>query len=322
MNSVETPSDTSSRLTTPLAISLRLYLGVLFIWAGVDKFGDHAFLNTDVVGGSFVPGSLAGIIEASKANNPPFKFALDLIDSQVVLAGIGVALAEIVIGLAILIGYRTRWAALAGAAIMGSFVLTVNWIGSGNWYENVNVAAMFAFVGLAAKPITKWSVQSHTSAARRGLLGQGLIALAMIAGSGLIAAAARILGRSESTTQDNATSTTTPPAGGSTTPSPSNGTTLTTTTQIQQEGVVAISLGDNKNGWATTNDAGDVVAWSNICTHNGCKVNYAPNANGLACPCHGGLFDAKTGQPLRGPATRGLATIDVTVDADGNVRSV
>ncbi|MGZ4650530.1 MAG: QcrA and Rieske domain-containing protein [Kineosporiaceae bacterium] len=43
--------------------------------------------------------------------------------------------------------------------------------------------------------------------------------------------------------------------------------------------------------------AGRVVAFSAVCTHQGCRVN--PAGPQLDCPCHGSVFDAFTGQVLR-----------------------
>ena len=57
--------------------------------------------------------------------------------------------------------------------------------------------------------------------------------------------------------------------------------------------------------------AGQVVAHSGVCTHQGCAVQAAGAK--LMCPCHGSMFDAFTGAVLRGPATAPLAAIPVKV---------
>jgi Rieske Fe-S protein len=62
--------------------------------------------------------------------------------------------------------------------------------------------------------------------------------------------------------------------------------------------------------------AGKVVAFSAICTHQGCTV--APAGTKFQCPCHGSTYDAATGGVLKGPATAPLAAVTVHV-ADGNV---
>ncbi|MFF2369534.1 ubiquinol-cytochrome c reductase iron-sulfur subunit [Agromyces sp. NPDC058110] len=60
--------------------------------------------------------------------------------------------------------------------------------------------------------------------------------------------------------------------------------------------------------------AGQVVAFSAICTHQGCVV--APDGAELHCPCHGSTFDAATGEVLQGPAIDPLAPVSVAVSGD------
>jgi cytochrome b6-f complex iron-sulfur subunit len=59
-------------------------------------------------------------------------------------------------------------------------------------------------------------------------------------------------------------------------------------------------------------DSGDFVAYSAVCTHQGCTVAYK---NGqLACPCHGSVFDPANGaEVVAGPAPRPLPKIPVKV---------
>lgn len=59
---------------------------------------------------------------------------------------------------------------------------------------------------------------------------------------------------------------------------------------------------------------GEVVAYSAICTHQGCVV--AAAGSKFECPCHGSVFDAATGDVEVGPALEPLASVAVTVDGD------
>ena len=61
--------------------------------------------------------------------------------------------------------------------------------------------------------------------------------------------------------------------------------------------------------------AGTAVAFSAICTHQGCTV--VPDGDALACPCHGSVYEL-TGEVRRGPAEKALAPFAVTV-TDGQV---
>ncbi|WP_328291641.1 Rieske (2Fe-2S) protein [Kineococcus sp. NBC_00420] len=63
--------------------------------------------------------------------------------------------------------------------------------------------------------------------------------------------------------------------------------------------------------------AGEIVAFSGLCTHQGCAV--AVMKKELDCPCHGSKFDALTGAVLNGPATDPLTPFKVTVDGDSVV---
>ena len=60
--------------------------------------------------------------------------------------------------------------------------------------------------------------------------------------------------------------------------------------------------------------AGNVVAFSAVCTHQGCTV--APQGKEFDCPCHGSRFDAKTGSVLGGPAPAPLTKLKASVSGD------
>ena len=64
--------------------------------------------------------------------------------------------------------------------------------------------------------------------------------------------------------------------------------------------------------------AGTFLAYSGICTHNGCTVGYDEAAAEFACPCHGARFEVATGEPVQGPAQQPLAKIAV-VESGGTV---
>ena len=57
--------------------------------------------------------------------------------------------------------------------------------------------------------------------------------------------------------------------------------------------------------------SGDFVAYSAVCTHQGCTVSYQPQTQQLVCPCHGSIFDpARDGAVVQGPAATPLARIN------------
>ncbi len=67
--------------------------------------------------------------------------------------------------------------------------------------------------------------------------------------------------------------------------------------------------------------AGDLVAYSKICTHAGCPASlYEQQTNRLLCPCHQSQFlITDNAEPIFGPATRKLPMLPIRVDDEGYV---
>lgn len=57
------------------------------------------------------------------------------------------------------------------------------------------------------------------------------------------------------------------------------------------------------------------TALTAVCTHMGCTVAYNPATAGIECHCHGGRYDAKTGENISGPPPRPLKKFELTVAA-------
>jgi Rieske Fe-S protein len=60
------------------------------------------------------------------------------------------------------------------------------------------------------------------------------------------------------------------------------------------------------------------VAYGQKCTHLSCPVIPRPERNCLQCPCHEGVFDLATGEPLSGPPRRPLPRVKLEV-RDGRI---
>ena len=58
------------------------------------------------------------------------------------------------------------------------------------------------------------------------------------------------------------------------------------------------------------------VAYSQRCTHLSCAVYYHAERGQLLCPCHEGVFDPHTGEPIAGPPQRRLPRIRLRQDGD------
>lgn len=59
-------------------------------------------------------------------------------------------------------------------------------------------------------------------------------------------------------------------------------------------------------------------AVSAVCTHLGCITQWKPEANQIACPCHGSKFKPD-GTKIEGPAPRPLPHFSITLTPDGEL---
>jgi cytochrome b6-f complex iron-sulfur subunit len=76
-------------------------------------------------------------------------------------------------------------------------------------------------------------------------------------------------------------------------------------------GAVAVTTPEGDEILVAQPSEGEVVAFSAVCTHQGCII--APDADVLRCPCHGSQFDLRTGEVLGGPADEPLPAVAVEV---------
>jgi Rieske Fe-S protein len=60
---------------------------------------------------------------------------------------------------------------------------------------------------------------------------------------------------------------------------------------------------------------GEFVAFSAVCTHQGCPVQSVSDGT-INCQCHGSAFAIEDGSVVNGPATRPLESKSVTVEGD------
>ena len=85
---------------------------------------------------------------------------------------------------------------------------------------------------------------------------------------------------------------------------------------------VAIRMGQATAGGVGPD--GDIVAYSVMCTHMGCPVQYDSESRNFKCGCHFSVFDSeKEGQMVMGQATEKLPNILLSYDdASGEVSAV
>ncbi|MFD7629831.1 DoxX family protein [Streptomyces sp. NPDC059851] len=132
-------------------LPLRVFLGVTFVYAGLDKLTDPAFLSTTG------PGSIGEVMRGAR-DTSAVPGLVDLVPSPVGFAVL-LALAETAVGLAVLAGLLTRLAAAGGALISLSLWLTVSWQVTPYYYGN-DLAYLMAWTPLILAGAPYWSLDS------------------------------------------------------------------------------------------------------------------------------------------------------------------
>lgn len=105
-------------------------------------------------------------------------------------------------------------------------------------------------------------------------------------------------------------------SGGGTGGGAGGGSGLVAVSDVPVGGAVSATGTDEKPLIVAQPTKGDIVAFSAICTHQGCTV--APKGGQLVCPCHGSTYDLATGKNTGGPAPSPLPGVAVSVE-DGQV---
>ncbi len=60
---------------------------------------------------------------------------------------------------------------------------------------------------------------------------------------------------------------------------------------------------------------GKYFGLDNSCTHMGCDLSEGSlQGESVECPCHGSIFDIKTGKVLKGPAKKAAAVFKVKIE--------
>ena len=167
----------------------------------------------------------------------------------------------------------------------------------------------------------------------------GVVGIAGLVTGGLVAAIGRLVGGSPHSTsagtigRGGASSTTSP----STSSQKKSGTTTSTTAgssgAVRPKGIRigpasdvpvggAASFTDPKEGvpaLVVQVRTGVFRAFSAVCPHAGCQVQFDQQSDLFICPCHGSEFNGSTGAVQRGPAATGLSSIPVALGSNGQL---
>lgn len=304
-----------SRLRAPgwVVLPQRLFLGVTFGYAGLQKLADpHYFATGD-------PQSVAAQM-ANFRHTSPIGPLIGLAADHAHAAGLLIAIAEIAVGLGTLIGLWTRAAAVAGALLSLTFLLTVSWATTPYYYGSdiVFLVMWIPLIAVGSAGVLSADAalagrrdQAEPALGRRAVVRAGGVAGAL-AVLGLGAAWVATLTRDPLPRRSVAAGPAlTSGPGTSSPPHPPAGD-VVAAARVPVGGAVLAS--DPRSGepvQVLQPVRGQFEAFSAICTHAGCTVAWA--GNGFSCPCHGATYDA-SGQVTGGPAPRPLSRVPVRLE--------
>ena len=373
-------------------LPLRLFLGITFLYAGLQKFADPRFLRAGA------PGSVQAQLHAA-VHTSPIGSLLGGLAGHGLVVGVAIALAEVAVGIGALLGLWTRAAAAGGLALSIGFLLTVSWH-SHPYYLGPDIVFAAAWVPLVLAgagddprlsldarvrrqtrtsmglppaeevPVAFATVQrlcrgyeagrcryrhgapcgpefcpvlaapavadraTEDTFDRRTFLRRtqlaGLTAVGGLAAAAVTARVGRLLdggagGRRVAALDQTGAGSGGPgptgPAGPPAAPPgpAAPGVAIGPARALPVGGVASFTdPGGGTPAYVVQPRAGEFKAFSAVCPHAGCQVQYASGAHEFVCPCHGARFDA-TGTLVQGPARRSLDPITVARGADGQL---
>ncbi|MFT9477767.1 DoxX family protein [Streptomyces sp. 11-1-2] len=121
-------------------LPLRIFLGVTFVYAGIDKLTDSAFLSDSGTGS-------IGELMRQVRDTSALPWMVDQALKDPTAFGYVMAYGELAVGLGILVGLLSRLAAFGGALISLSLWLTVSWQSDPYYYGN-DLAYLMAWLPL------------------------------------------------------------------------------------------------------------------------------------------------------------------------------
>ena len=324
------PSPPLEGVTLALVL-LRLFLGLTFVYAGLDKLIDPTFLRTAG------PGSIGGQLQAFTRDSPLSILIQIFAQPFPILTGLVISVTEIAIGLGALTGLLFRLSAAGGAAVSILFWLTASWATKPYYYgPDLPYAAGWVTLALAGHGgrfvLDGWLAQQFNldpdnepmSSDRRqvlqgAILGLGALVLATLGGTGsaLFGQRTGAIGLDASPPPGPGTGpgSAAPSAGPAAAP---NGTVVGTLAALTSQGG-SLAFQDPQTGDPAVLvklPTGKVVAFDAVCTHAGCTVEFDPGSGFLFCPCHGATFDPGHGAAVvAGPTNVPLTELPIRIDS-------
>jgi thiosulfate dehydrogenase [quinone] large subunit len=292
-------------------LPLRLFLGITFVYAGIHKLTDAGFLHEGAE--TYIGTQLEAFADGTPGGALLETFALP----APVLAGVGVALTEVAIGLLAVFGRFTRAAAAAGLGLSLVLFLTASWHTRPYFLGSDIVFAFawlpFALAGAAGQPALDNRRHRAVRIRRRGrmvvpVVGEPLTRrAALLQALGFTAAATGAIAGVSVLTRGAV-------------PARASRAAAAPGTAVGDSAALAagdaLTVTDPVSALVIRGVDGELVAYSATCTHAGCDVEWRDGV--IRCPCHHARFDPATGEPVRGPARLPLTPLEV-VERDGKI---
>ncbi|HEY5272436.1 MAG TPA: Rieske 2Fe-2S domain-containing protein [Acidimicrobiales bacterium] len=342
---------------------LRAFLGVTFVFAGLQKLANQNFFSASA------PGSFQQQLRGSILTSP-LHHLLSPVLPVATLVAVVISFGEVAVGLGTLLGLFGRVAAFGGMLLSLSFFLTVSF-NDNPYYYGPDIVFLFAWTPFVLEGAGRWSLDAlfadraartrvalqnaalRGGPAARGRVAEfdrrvflqrvsaaGVVGLAGLVLGGFVAAIGRLVHGSQQVAGTGAiggnnTSPSTsspPPSSGSASSPPTSaptsssagptpkGTRIGPTSDVPVGG--AASFNDPAQGvpaLVVQPTRGSFRAFSAVCPHAGCQVQFDQQNDIFVCPCHGSTFNGVTGAVEGGPAPTGLSPITIALGSNGQL---
>ena len=264
---------------------MRLWLGVTWIYAGWDKASDPGYLTAGSP--TFIGTQLSAF-----ATNSPIGFALESVIERATQIGIFVMFAEFAIGAATLLWIAPTWAAFGGFVMSLGLWLSSTWhvqpyfLASNSAYTILWLTYFLFLYGSRRN--------SKVAIDRRGFLRVSTVAAFAVAA----AVVGKVFPKTASISSGESSAS----------------------KKIIEDASLEIGATHNFESKAGTpavlfRTKAGVFAYSAVCTHEGCTVQFNSASKNLQCACHGAVFDPFDGaKVVTGPTNQPLAKIKVATE--------
>jgi len=320
-----TRPDNAASLSGWALLPLRAFIGGTFLFAGLQKLSNSTFWS------AANPAGIKAQLEASARVSPVHAILSHLISLSTPI-GVSIAIAEVAVGIGVLVGLWTRLAAVGGALLSLTLFLTVSFHAA-PYYTGADIVFFFAWMpfiiagaggvlSLDAMLASRMPATPEIGAMdrRKALVGTaalGLVGAGAVVGISRSIGDAKLAGATTVASAPSSTPVTIAPSSGGSNPA---GKAIAEASKVPVGGSLAFT--DPKSGdpgLIIQHTEGQFVAFNAVCPHAGCTVGYATNAKLIVCPCHGSEYNPETGALVRGPAPHGLSTIPIAESSSGEL---